>query len=120
MKKLRITGAALGLLALLTAAAGAQEPALGWSDIHDGGAGLLDDGVAVLAASDGSVLVGGMRTDPDGPADILIRKLDSTDGSVFWTYEYIDPDGNDMELTDMVLDHRGDLLVAGYLSACDS
>ena len=31
-----------------------------------------------------------------------------------------DPDGNDMELTDMVLDHRGDLLVAGYLSSCDS
>ena len=28
--------------------------------------------------------------------------------------------GNDMALADMVLDHRGDIMIAGYLSSCDS
>ncbi len=120
MKKTRLIVTSLFLVTLALTPALADEPAFGWSDLHDGGAGLLDEGVIALMDADGNAIVGGMRTDPDGPADILIRKLDHEDGSVLWTYTYVDPGGYDMKLSDIVIDHRGDLLVAGYLASCDS
>ncbi len=111
--------AGLGAAALILNLAAAQEPSLGWSILHDGGANQNDEGVAVLFAADGHPVVGGMRTATGSRSDILVRKLDRNDGSVLWTHVYADPQDNNMVLADLVLDHRGDLLVAGYLSACD-
>jgi hypothetical protein len=116
----RSFSAFLAIAALaLAAAAPAQEPTLAWSDLHDGGAALTDDGFAVVVDPDGHPILGGVHTPAGGSADILVRKLDRQTGQPLWTFVYQDPDGNDMALADLLLDHRGDLLVAGYLSACD-
>lgn len=96
----------------------AQEPPLVWSDLYDGGVGQHDEGVAVLFAADGHPVVGGVRTAAGGQLQILIRKLDRQDGAALWTRISSDPNANNLHLTDMLLDHRGDLLVAGYLSSC--
>jgi len=105
--------------AALGAGAAAQEPTLAWSVLDDGGATLADDGVAVIVAADGHPVVGGVRTPAGGNGDLLVRKLDRETGDPLWTYTYTDPAGNDMQLVDILFDHRGDIMVAGYLSACD-
>jgi len=105
-------------LAPTTLLAGA--PQLGWSDLHDGGANQLDDGYVALTDASGNAIVGGVRTAPGGFGDVFIRKLGRSDGLTDWTFVYADPGGNDMALADMVIDHRGDIMVAGYLSSCDS
>ncbi len=97
----------------------AADPPLLWSDLHDGGAGQLDEGIAVVMSAGGHPVVGGVRTTAGGRADILLRKLDRANGGELWRRAYSDPGGSDMILADMVADHRGDLLVAGYLSDCD-
>jgi len=111
---------AVTALTLAPAVAAAASPDLGWSDLHDGGANQIDDGWVALADTDGNAIIGGIRTAPEGFGDILVRKLDRTTGEPIWTYLYEDPAGNDMALADMVLDHRGDIMIAGYLSSCDS
>ncbi len=108
----------LAVLAL-AAAAPAQEPTLAWSELHDGGAALADDGYSVVLDPQGHPVIGGVRTASEF-GDLLLRKLDRTSGQPLWTYVYTDPGGNDMALAEICLDHRGDVLVAGYLSACDS
>jgi len=120
MKTRRITLAALVALAWVLGAARADEPTLGWSLVQDGGGALDDFGVTVLADTAGNPILGGVQTPAVGGANLLVRKLDRASGAVLWTYAYADPDGNDMVLADLVLDRRGQVLVAGYLSACDS
>lgn len=122
MRQFRIVTAALAVatLFLVPTAAMAFSPTLGWSDLHDGGAGQIDDGYVALTDPAGDAIIGGVRTPVGGFGDILIRKLDRVTGEPAWTFLYVDPAGNDMALADMVLDHRGDVLVAGYLSSCDS
>jgi len=95
-------------------------PELGWSNLHDGGANLVDDGFVALTDAEGNAVIGGVRTSPGGYGDIYIRKMGRTDGLVDWTFVYSAASGNDMALADMVIDHRGDIMVAGYLSSCDS
>jgi len=95
-------------------------PTLSWSDIHDGGADLNDEMTSVIFTNDGHVVTGGMHDTGSGYTDLLIRKHDQSTGDVIWTCTYADPAGNDMALSELILDHRGDVLVAGYLSACDS
>ena len=104
---------------LMSASAGAQEPTLLWVDVHDGGGNQIDEGVAVLTDAAGHPIVGGYRTTPGGRAEIFVRKLAHPDGAELWSYALGNPDGQDLILADMVMDHRGDLLVAGYLSDCD-
>ena len=117
--RLRILVAMVAVLALSVLPAQA-EFSLGWSDLHDGGAGLTDEGVAVLFAPDGHVITGGVHDTGSGYTDILVRKHDRATGEPIWTFTYADPVGNDMAISELVLDHRGDVLIAGYLSACDS
>ena len=95
-------------------------PELGWSNLLDGGANLVDDGYVALTDADGNAIIGGIRTAPGGFGDIYVRKLGRADGLADWTFVYSAPGGNDMALADMVIDHRGDIMVAGYLSSCDS
>ncbi len=93
---------------------------MGWANLHDGGANLVDDGFVALTDAEGNAVIGGVRTSPGGYGDIYIRKMGRTDGLVDWTFVYSAASGNDMALADMVIDHRGDIMVAGYLSSCDS
>jgi hypothetical protein len=97
----------------------ADEPTLQWVDRYDGGGHQLDEGVAVLFDADGHPVLGGVRTTTANVTDILVRKLDRLSGELIWSYVLHESDGNNMALADMVRDHRGDILVAGYLSACD-
>ena len=122
MNRHRLVAAAIAVAAfsLAPVVAAASSPRLGWSDLHDGGANQLDDGYVALADADGNAIIGGVRTAPDGFTDFLVRKLDRITGAAIWTYVYEDPIGNNMALADLVLDHRGDLLIAGYLSSCDT
>lgn len=115
-----LTLAALLLVAVqLPSTAAGQEPVLLWYDVHDGGANQIDEGIAVLTDPAGHAIVGGFRTTPGGRSEIFVRKLDRRDGTPAWTFTFADPEAGDLILADMVSDHRGDLLVAGYLSDCD-
>jgi hypothetical protein len=119
-RTLTVTLAALLLVAVQPPQwAAGQEPALLWYDVHDGGANQIDEGIAVLTDPAGHAIVGGFRTTPGGRSEIFVRKLDRRDGAPIWTFTFADADGSDLILADLVSDHRGDLLVAGYLSDCD-
>jgi len=118
MRHLRSALLVLAAVALAVAAP-AQEPTLAWSELHDGGAALADDGYSAVVDPDGHPVIGGVRT-ADEFGDLLVRKLDRDSGQPLWTFVYTDPGGNDLALAEICLDHRGDVLVAGYLSACDS
>jgi hypothetical protein len=122
MSRIRLFLAALVAvtLALAPGSVSAFSPELGWSDLHDGGAQLIDDGYVALTDGDGNAVIAGVRTVPGGQADLFLRKLDRLTGEALWTYTYAEPAGNDMAVADMVIDHRGDIMVAGYLSSCDS
>ncbi len=121
MSRIRLAAPlAVVALSLVATAALAGGPTLSWSDLHDGGASAIDDGYVALTDPQGNAIIGGVRTPLGGFGDIFIRKMSGADGSPMWSVVYADPAGNDMELADIVIDHRGDLLVAGYLSSCDS
>lgn len=105
---------------MLAAAPVLAQPTLGWSDLHDGGADLNDDLVDVVFTADGHVITAGVHETMSGYADILVRKHDPETGEPVWTFSYADPIGNDMAVSEVLIDHRGDVLIAGYLSACDS
>ncbi|HOX24468.1 MAG TPA: hypothetical protein PLL30_01765 [Candidatus Krumholzibacteria bacterium] len=120
MKRTWIVAAVLAAAFAPAGPASGGEPTFAWSLVHDGGAGLLDDGTAVVADAAGDVLVGGMQTRPGGHADLLVRKYDRVDGSLAWSYTYVDTAGNDLTLADLVLDRRQDVLVAGYRTLCGS
>jgi hypothetical protein len=96
------------------------EPSMGWSELYDGGADLNDDGRDVVFTPDGHVVTAGVQDTGSGYTDILVRKHDRETGEPLWIYTYADPIGNDMAISEVVVDHRGDVLIAGYLSACDS
>lgn len=112
-----LAAAAVTLVPAAVLAGGVE---LGWADLLDGGANLVDDGWIALTDHEGNAIVGGIRTAPGGAGDIFIRRLGRADGLTDWTYVYAAAGGNDMALADMVIDHRGDIMVAGYLSNCDS
>jgi hypothetical protein len=122
MQRIRLFLAALAVatLTLAPGPAAAGAPELGWSDLHDGGAQLIDDGYVALTDAAGNAVIAGVRTVAGGNADLLVRKLDRLTGELMWSYAYAEPAGNDMAVADMVIDHRGDILIAGYLSSCDS
>jgi hypothetical protein len=121
MRRVRLAGLAAATALLLTASAVlAGGPTLGWSDLHDGGANLVDDGFVALTDPDGNAIVGGVHTTPDGFNDIFVRKLARESGLAAWTFVHAADGDNDMAVADMVIDHRGDIMVAGYLSSCDS
>jgi hypothetical protein len=121
MSRERLAAAAAALvLSLCPSALVAGGLTLGWSDLHDGGANLVDDGYVALTDAEGNAIIGGVHTTPGGFNDIFVRKLLRQDGSVDWTFIHTAEGDNDMAVADMVIDHRGDILVAGYLSSCDS
>ena len=76
---------------------------------------LTPDSVDTAFAS-----IAGIHTTLDGFNDIYVRKLGRADGLLDWSYAHTAEGDNDMAIADMVVDHRGDILVAGYLSSCDS
>jgi hypothetical protein len=96
----------------------AAEPTLAWSALHDGGALFNDDGWLVAVAPDGQPVVAGESTEVTGGADLLVRKLDRTDGHQVWSYRYEGYDGKDVAVTDMTWDSVGQLLVAGFIRGC--
>ncbi len=112
--------ALLALLVGLVAVGSQAEPTLGWSDLHDGGAALNDEAIAVVFTADGHLVSAGMHDPGEGYTDLLVRKHDRDTGEPIWTFTYADPSGNDLAISEIMLDHRGDILIAGYLSACDS
>ncbi|MEZ4389423.1 MAG: hypothetical protein R3D98_17920 [Candidatus Krumholzibacteriia bacterium] len=110
----------LVLLVGLMAGGARAEVTLGWSDLHDGGASLNDEGMSVAFTPDGNVVSAGMHDLGNGYTDMLVRKHDRATGEPIWTFTYADPVGNDVAVSEIMVDQRGDILVAGYLSACDS
>lgn len=118
MNSLRVILATAWVLALAMAAQ--AEPTLSWSDLHDGGASLNDEMECVLFTPTGHVISGGMHDTGSGHTDLLIRKHDPATGEAIWTFSYAHASGNDMVVSELILDHRGDVMVAGYMSSCDS
>jgi len=120
MTSTRPLAASLVLVVGLATAGAHADPTLGWSDLYDGGAGLGDEAIAVVFDSDGHVISAGIHDPGEGYSDLIIRKHHRDTGEPIWTFTYADPVGNDLAVSEIMLDHRGDVLVAGYLSACDS
>lgn len=122
MRRIRLVTAVAAAVALYLVPTPllAGAPTLGWSDLHDGGANLIDDGFVALTDQEGNAIVAGIHTALGGFNDIFVRKLGRADGQPLWSYSYSAPVDSDMAVVDLVIDHRGDILVAGYLSSCDS
>jgi hypothetical protein len=113
----RLTALLVGLL-MITGGAALAETALSWADLHDGGAAMTDDGISLLTAPDGHLIVGGESTDPIPGADLFIRKLDRTTGSELWNVRQEGIDEKDVALTEMVWDSAGQLLVSAFIRGC--
>lgn len=99
--------------------AAAAGPTLQWSDLHDGGASYVDIGTAALCDSEGNLVVGGESADGTQGLDMLVRKLHGQTGEEIWRRRVPAPDGLDMALSGMAWDGSGDLLVGGFIRACD-
>lgn len=94
-------------------------PTLEWSDLHDGGANYTDVGTAALCDPEGNLVVGGESADGTQGLDMLIRKLHRHTGEPIWQTRVPAFDGLDMALSGMVWDGFGDLLIGGFIRACD-
>ncbi len=113
--------AALAVVFLAAALSGGPalaEPVLEWSDLYDGGANLSDFGTAVLADAEGNVIVGGESGDGIAGVDWLIRKLSRSTHTTLWTRRVPFIDVNDMALSGMAWDGKGNILAAGYSRGC--
>lgn len=102
----------------LAAVAAALPPTSAWTDRHDGGGRLSDDGWCAAADAVGNVIVAGESADGLGGIDLCLRKLDRTDGHPLWQARYEGYDGKDVAITDITWATAGQLLVAGYVRGC--
>ncbi len=89
-----------------------------WTDQHDGGGLVTDDGYCLLMAPDGQLIVGGESTDLNEGTDLFIRKLDRHDGSEIWNVRYEGFDNKEVAISEMTWDSVGQLLVAGFIRGC--
>jgi hypothetical protein len=103
---------------LLSTQPSAADPSHQWTETYDGGAAYVDDNTVSLVDSSGNLILGGESYDGIDGSDMLIRKLDRHSREALWSTRYPAFDGNDMALTDMVLDNEGNVLVAGYVRGC--
>lgn len=94
------------------------EPAHVWTDQHDGGAAMTDDGICLLSAPDGHLIVGGESTDPIPGSDVFIRKLSHADGAELWSVRQEGIDEKDVAITEMTWDSAGQLLVSAFIRGC--
>lgn len=105
-------------LCLIIPALAQANPAFLWSDAFDGG-GLYDDrGDAVSFAADGHILVAGSSHDGVEGSDMLVRKLDRTNGSELWSRRIPAFDNSDMAVTGVLCDPAGAVIVAGHILGC--
>ena len=113
----RLVAIAAGFL-ILAALPSQAAPTVAWTDQHDGGATFVDDGFCLLMAPDGNLIVGGESTDTIAGSDMLIRKLDRDSGATIWSYRQAAVDENDMDVSGMVWDGAGNLLIGGTRLGC--
>ncbi len=105
-------------LPLLLAGAAAAAPTFRWADLHDGGAQSTDYATAILADPQGNPVLGGESADGVDGADLLVRKLERTGGATLWSRRVTSGEINDMALSGMVWDGKGNILVGGYVRGC--
>ncbi len=103
-----------GLVALPATAT----PSLEWHQVYDGGLQQGDVSTVALADADGNLVVGGMSVGLAGTVDMLIRKLDRDTGGTIWSHRQAAVDENDMDVSGMVWDGSGDLLIGGTRLGC--
>ena len=89
-----------------------------WVQQHDGGGNYLDAGFLVSQAPDGNLVVAGQSTEPSGGADLFIRKLEKATGNEIWQFRYDGVAGKDVEVSKVVWDTFGQLLIAGFIKNC--
>lgn len=89
-----------------------------WTDQHDGGGGVNDDGYCLLVAPDGNLIVGGESTDLNEGSDLFIRKLNRLDGGEMWNVRFEGYDNKEVAISEMTWDSVGQLLVAGFIRGC--
>ncbi|MBU1699114.1 MAG: hypothetical protein KJ970_17260 [Candidatus Eisenbacteria bacterium] len=119
MKRLGLMTVGLVVFALFCAAPVLGDPTFEWDMLYDGGAQYRDVGTAALTDADGNLVVGGSRSDLVGGTDLIVRLLDRETGTTLWTATWAINDQNDVELSGMVWDGFGNLLVAGYVAGCE-
>jgi len=103
---------------VLAGVAGAAPTAL-WVDRFDGGVGADDQALLVRVAPDGDPVIAGVSHDGVGGADVLVRKLDRDDHHQIWERRIDSGESNDVTVSEALFDAAGNLLVGGYVLACD-
>ncbi|MCA9707600.1 MAG: hypothetical protein KDK70_17235 [Myxococcales bacterium] len=86
-----------------------------WDDVVGSGFGFAEDGMAVAAAADGTVFVGGYQNDATEAHDAWLRRY-STTGEMLWTQSHAGPGGGNDEIRGLLLDDAGNLYAMGYQS----
>jgi cysteine-rich repeat protein len=86
-----------------------------WDDTFGSGFGFIEDGMAVAAASDGTVFVAGYGNDADEARDAWVRRYSAT-GEPLWTQTHAGAGGANDEIRGLLLDDAGNLFATGYQS----
>jgi len=106
------------LSTLLIAVAALADPTVEWTDLYDGGAGLIDEYREAIVDGEGNLIVAGESTDTQGGSDFFIRKLRRSDGGQIWGRRFPAEDDSDMAITGLNWDPFGSILVGGYVRGC--
>ncbi len=116
IRNLALAVAALSMVAF--AALASADTTEMWVNQHDGGGDFIDSGTMLSLAPDGHLIVAGESTEVTGGADLFVRKLDKTDGSLIWNFRYDGIDDKDVAITEVTWDSAGQLLISGYIKSC--
>jgi hypothetical protein len=115
MKRFALGVAMLVVLPTLLCAA----PTYNWSTTYDGGGNYNDEASIIITAPDGNPVVAGTSHDGIDGGDILVRKLNKSDGAVIWSRRIPAYDDSDMAVCGIEYDPNGDLIVGGHVCGCE-
>jgi len=103
---------------LLLPALAQADPDLNWAAVYDSGVDLSDNGLLITADPAGNPVVAGVSHDGFEGSDILVRKLDATDGTQMWATRIPAFDDSDMMVSGIAWDPGGDLILGGHICGC--
>lgn len=89
------------------------EGGIDWTARYNGASSLMDSAVAVAVSANGTIFVTGASQGTDTRADIILLAY-SPEGDFLWEMRYDGPAHGADKPHDMILDQRGDIVLAGF------